>query len=288
MPTLANASLSVEIAARGAELRSLRTADGAEWLWQGDPQWWTGRAPLLFPIVGPAPGGAVSAGGTRSPMKQHGVARISDFAEVEASVNRVRMQLLANDETRAAYPFDFALTVAYQLADDGALTVDATVENRDDRPMPFQFGFHPAFAWPLPGAAGAGHAVSFPEAGALVLRRLGADGLLAPGSQPAPLDGGRILPEAAMFEDGAMIFPEGAGSRVRFAADTGRAVEMETRNLPNFALWQKPGAPYLCLEPWHGFNPPPEAGDELEDRPFALTVAPGASRSFGMTLRFLR
>lgn len=286
MPTLSNAHLTVEIAAHGAELRSVRTADGAEWMWQGDPAWWTGRAPLLFPIVGAPPEGAVSVGGTRYPMKQHGVARISDFHEaVTGADDHVQLVLAADDATRAVYPFDFRLTLDYRLAADGALDIAATVENGDSRPMPFQFGFHPAFAWPLPGSAGAAHAVEFQGVTDLPMQRL-EGGLLAPGTSPAPLAQGRIHPDPAMFEPGAMIFPEGAGSRFRFAATTGAAVEMETRNLPNFALWQKPGAPYLCLEPWHGFNPPAEAGDEIAARPYALTLAPGASASFGMTLRF--
>ncbi len=60
---VSNAVLTLELATRGAELRSIKTADGAEWLWQGDPAWWGGRSPLLFPVVGKSPKDAVSIGG---------------------------------------------------------------------------------------------------------------------------------------------------------------------------------------------------------------------------------
>ena len=33
------------------------------------------------------------------------------------------------------------------------------ITNRDSRPMPFGFGFHPAFRWPLPGNKGASSSV---------------------------------------------------------------------------------------------------------------------------------
>ena len=60
---LTNNELTVEIAPLGAELQSVATADGSQWLWNGDAAWWTGRAPLLFPVVGKSPDGAVTIEG---------------------------------------------------------------------------------------------------------------------------------------------------------------------------------------------------------------------------------
>ena len=42
---------------QGAQLSTLRDREGRELLWDGDPAVWTGRAPLLFPIVGVLVGG---------------------------------------------------------------------------------------------------------------------------------------------------------------------------------------------------------------------------------------
>jgi hypothetical protein len=39
---IANSEFAVEIAALGAELQSITDSAGGEWLWHGDPQWWTG------------------------------------------------------------------------------------------------------------------------------------------------------------------------------------------------------------------------------------------------------
>ena len=49
--TISHKGLSATIATAGAELQGL-VLDGFEYLWQGDGHWWSGRSPILFPIVG--------------------------------------------------------------------------------------------------------------------------------------------------------------------------------------------------------------------------------------------
>jgi galactose mutarotase-like enzyme len=50
--TISAGGLTARIAPLGAELCSLTDADGREWMTDADPAFWTGHAPLLFPIVG--------------------------------------------------------------------------------------------------------------------------------------------------------------------------------------------------------------------------------------------
>ena len=50
--TISNETLCVQISDLGAQLWSIRTADGAEYLWQGDPRYWPDRTLNLFPQVG--------------------------------------------------------------------------------------------------------------------------------------------------------------------------------------------------------------------------------------------
>lgn len=284
MLVLENAQIRIEIAEEGAELRSIRTADGAEWLWQGDPEWWAGRAPLLFPVVGQSPDGQVTVAGATHEMPPHGFARRSTFDLVSASTEGVELELLPDATTRAAFPFDFRLSVDFRLQGP-SVEITALVENRADRPMPFQFGFHPAFRWPLPGAEGAGHRVRFPGGLPGSMLRLNADGLMDPASQPVPGEGDAIAMDPAHFQAGAMVFSGLGGKAFRFEGGSA-AVDMETTGLPDFALWQKPGAPFLCLEPWQGTAPLPEHGKALETRSNVRTLEPGESARFGMRLRF--
>ena len=156
---ISNAVLTLDLATRGGELRSIKTNDGAEWLWQGDPAWWGGRSPLLFPVVGKNPKDTVSIAGKSYPMPAHGIARISEFELAESTAASARFTLEATAETRKHYPFNFQLDITYSL-DGNHIGIEATVQNRETTPMPLQFGYHPGFSWPLPGSEGKPHAVT--------------------------------------------------------------------------------------------------------------------------------
>lgn len=283
---IGNDRLTVEISERGAELRSVRTRDGAEWLWQGDPAYWTGRSPLLFPVVGRSPDNTVTIGGVPHPMPAHGVARISDFAEEAHGADWARLVLEDGAATRESYPFAFRLTLTYRLV-ESTLSVIAGVTNRDSIPMPFQFGFHPGFAWPLPGGEGRRHLVTLANGAEPPLYRLDADKLLVDAPLPSPFRAGVLAPEPALFEDDAMLFPSGAGHEASFGPEHGPQVRMTTANLPHFAIWQKPGAPFLCLEPWHGTAPFAGSGNALEQRHGIMLLAPNDTADFRMDLTFV-
>jgi len=78
-----NEALVVEVSTFGAELQSISSKDGREWLWNGDEEWWSGRAPLLFPIVGGSLNDTVSVKGQDYTLQRHGFARKSEFNLVE-------------------------------------------------------------------------------------------------------------------------------------------------------------------------------------------------------------
>lgn len=80
---LATDTLSLSVAALGAEMQYLRTASGVALLWHGDAAFWSGRAPVLFPIVGRAVNDVIAVGEHRATMPQHGFARRSPFALTE-------------------------------------------------------------------------------------------------------------------------------------------------------------------------------------------------------------
>ena len=52
MIELKTEQLSVQFQTFGGALSSIKDKDGIEYLWQGDPTYWSGQAPVLFPICG--------------------------------------------------------------------------------------------------------------------------------------------------------------------------------------------------------------------------------------------
>ena len=137
--------LVAEISPHGAELIRLQDRDGKDLLWGGCEEWWTGRAPLLFPIVGGLPNNAVMIDGETFSMRQHGFARNKQFSIVGASTSECSFRLASDDATRRQFPFDFVLDVAF-VVEGAALRIGATVFNKSSRAMPVSFGFHPAFS----------------------------------------------------------------------------------------------------------------------------------------------
>jgi galactose mutarotase-like enzyme len=193
-----------------------------------------------------------------------------------------RFELVASDATRAVYPFDFQLAVVH-VVEGHVLTVTAEVTNRDQKAMPFGLGFHSAFAWPLPGASGRDHIVRLDNEGEPALVRL-EGGLINPAALPSPFKAGRLVLDHSMFEQDAMIFPDGAGEGLAYGAEHGPTMQFHFENLPNLALWTKPGAPFLCIEPWHGTAAEEGSSSELSKRPSTTILAPGAVASFVFTV----
>jgi len=277
-----NAHLTVDVSSLGAEMQTLTTTDGRDWLWTGDAAWWNGRSPILFPIVGKAPDNRLTIDGQSYEMNQHGFARRSAFTLTRATDTLCRYELAASEATRKVYPFEFLLGLTHAL-DGRRLTVTADVENRDTRPMPFGLGYHPAFAWPLPGAAGKPHTITLDNGAEPALARV-EGGLLKPRALSSPFHNGRLVLDPGQFEADAMIFAEGAGTALTYAAEGGPELTFTFDNLPNLALWQKPGAPFICIEPWHGMAALVGAGDDITKRPYTNILQPGATTRFGFTV----
>jgi galactose mutarotase-like enzyme len=283
---IGNQHLAVDVSSLGAEMRALTSNDGRSWLWTGDAAYWAGRSPILFPIVGKAADDKLAIGGTVYPMAQHGFARRSEFSLAASTPTMCRYELPASAATQAVYPFDFLLAVEHVL-NGRALTVTAEVSNRDSRALPFGLGFHPAFAWPLPDAAGRPHMVTLDNEGEPALARL-EGGLINPAPLPSPFDKGPLVLDHAMFEKDAMIFPKGAGDGLRYGAEGGPSLRFQFENLPNLALWTKPGAPFLCVEPWHGTAAEAGGSAELSQRPYTTLLSPGATARFAFTVEILQ
>ena len=279
---ISNSHLAVDVSSLGAEMQAITTADGKAWLWNGDATFWNGRSPVLFPMVGKAPDDKITIEGRAYPMGQHGLARRSAFQLAASSEIMCRYELTASDVTRAVYPFDFRLALTHAL-DGRKLTVSAEVENRDSRPMPFGLGFHPAFPWPLPDAAGKAHTVTLDNGAEPALVRL-EGGLVKSEKLASPFMAGRLTLDRSMFDADAMIFPEGAGTGLTYPAEGGPALKFSFDNLPNLALWQKPGAPFICMEPWHGTAAELGGSGDLATRPYTVVLEPGETARFAFTV----
>ena len=232
-------------------------------------------------MVGRASGDHIRVDGQAYPLPQHGFARRSAFEIVATTQDSANLRLRANDATRSAYPFAFRLDLAYAL-DGSTLKVAATVTNEDERRLPCSLGFHPAFRWPLPGGRGA-HEVRFSQPEPAPIRRL-ANGLLEGRSYPSPAASGVLPLDPALFAQDALIFDQLRSRLIAYGPPEGPEVEIYFPDLPHFGLWSKPGAPFVCLEPWQGYAAPEGLDGEFAERPGVVIIAPGEHRVFAMDI----
>ncbi|MCX5513064.1 aldose epimerase [Kaistia algarum] len=282
--TLSNGTLSAEIATLGAELQSLKDSAGREWLWQADPAFWPRHAPVLFPIVGKAAGGKVRVGDKEYPIGQHGFARDSEFEIVEQTPSSVALRLIESTATRQHYPFDFELVMHYAL-EGTTLHQTATIRNPGGDSLPASFGYHPGFAWPLPDteAAQTDHIVLFEKDEPAEIRRLGPGGVEAKG-RPSPVAGRCLALDPSLFDDDAMIFDRLESRSLWFGVPGKPGLRADFPDMPYLGLWMKPGAPYLCIEPWQGHAAPEGFAGDIGDMPGMMHIAPGASEARHMSV----
>lgn len=285
--TIASGRLRAEISPLGAELQRLTDSDGRDYLWDGDPAYWGSRAPILFPIVGTLRGDQFRHDGRDFALPRHGFARRREFGIVQQDDAGVTFRLESDEATRSVWPFDFRLDMRFAIA-GAAIEMRASVTNLSVEAMPTSFGFHPALRWPLPGgAARADHAILFDAPEPAPIRRLDPNGLIDFVPLPSPVDGRRLPLCDELFAYDALIFDRPASRRLVYGAEGATQVAVEYPGMPALGLWSKPGAGFVCIEPWQGHADPAEASGDLADKPGTVSLAGGETRDFAMTIRIL-
>jgi galactose mutarotase-like enzyme len=279
---IASEQLTAAINPFGAELSSLTDAQGRELMTDADPAFWTGRAPLLFPVVGQPAGGTIRVDGRSYPMEKHGFARRSRFEIVAAEPARAVFALRDDETTRAQYPFAFQLEVAFSIK-AATLRTDVSIANTGDTSMPASFGFHPAFAWPLPGGgAREDHRILFDADEPSPVKTIAVDGTIAAELRPSPLVHRELHLADALFERDALIWDPVRSDRVTYGAPTGQRLEIACPDTTKLAIWTKPGARFVCIEPWHGIADPEGYAGEFRDKSGVFILPPGGTKRIGM------
>ena len=239
----------------GGQLVSLKDVHGKEYLWQGDPAFWKGQAPILFPIVGSLREGKTEIDGETYSMPRHGLARTRQFQRLSSRSDAAVFRLAADADTKSAYPFDFSLTVSYELAGQ-SLTQLFTVKNEGEGEMPFCLGLHPGFNVPLDDEEDFGDYVLTFERGETCDSPVldPETGLVRTAARRPVLENTRQLPLChELFAADALVLENLRSRKVcLYSKHSGRGVEMNFDGFDFFGVWQPQNAPFVCLEPWTG------------------------------------
>lgn len=272
-----NEQLALTVDTLGAQMMSLKTADGTEYLWQGDPAYWKDRAPVLFPFIGRLTENSYQYHGKRYHMGIHGFAASCEFSVVEHSAQRLALELRGTEATRAQYPFDFDFCITYSLLGN---TLDTTyrVRNRSVETMPFALGGHPGFNVPLlPGDRFEDYELEFSQA--CQPDRVGfTPQVYLSGQDTAyPLtDGKSIALRHDLFNEDAVILKNMAREVTLRSKRSGRGVRVSYPDMPYLGIWHWPNtdAPYVCIEPWSSLPARQDVVEEFSCKSDLLRLGP--------------
>lgn len=254
MTTLENNHLRVTIRPKGAELTSIfHKTSGIEHLWQADPMVWGWHAPNLFPVVGGCLNNQLLIDGQPYPMERHGFTRTSLFETTESSTSHAVFTLWSSEKTRVHFPYAFEFQIWYELQ-ESRLTVTYRVVNQDDKTIYFSVGAHPAFAVPFnAGETYEDYYLEFEQDEALETHLLSAAGYFTGETKPVPAKGRHLNLTKQLFDDDALVFKNLASRQVAIRSDkNNHAVIVTYPAFPYLGLWAKPGASFVCIEPWLG------------------------------------
>ena len=280
--SISSGALTADIAYHGAELQSLKDEVGRELMSDGDPAYWRGRAPLLFPIVGRLNDDRLRLDGQSYTMEKHGFARRSRFTLVDQGEAHACFRLTDIPDTRAIYPFAFELDAAFRL-EAATLHMTVTVRNTGAEMLPASFGYHPAFAWPLPFGGGRGeHRIRFEHDEPARLCAITAEGLIAEKTVESPVVNNEIVLADALFENDALVWKELASRRLSYGAPGLPSLDIAFPDTAWLGIWTKPGAGFVCVEPWAGMADPDGYRGDFKDKPGVMQLGPSEERQFRM------
>jgi galactose mutarotase-like enzyme len=215
-----------------------------------------GGVPLLFPSPGKLDGDRYDYRGVTGAMKQHGFARNLPWrvlAKDVAGAASATLELVSNDATRAMFPWDFRLSIAFSLA-AARLRLDVSVQNTGKSPMPFAFGIHPYF-----------RVVDKATATVSTQASRAFDNVK---KQVVPFRGF----DFSQDEVDLHLLDHGPPVSV-LAADGARVTLRASPEHSRWVVWAVRGKEFVCVEPWTA------PGNALNTGESLIELAPGARRA---------
>ena len=282
MVVLDNGKLRAEIHKLGAEIRRV-TFNGEERMWNADPEFWTGVAPVLFPVCGSLRDDKYTHEGKEYTLDSHGFARRTMFEVEEQGETYAVFLLKETEETLKVYPWRFELRVKYTLT-GASIRVAYSIKNTSDTPMIAAIGSHEAYL--CPGEL-EDYDVIF-DRNETALAAVFDDKIMTK-ERKTVLYEGKVLPlrTKEMEELGTYVFTD---LRSRFATlrnrKTGRSVSVAFDGFDYFLIWSMPGSNFICLEPWTGCPPQSHEGYELSKKEGMTSINPDSTMEKVHTIYF--
>jgi galactose mutarotase-like enzyme len=224
-----------------------------------------GGVPVLFPAPGKLAGDSFRCGGRAGSMKQHGFARTLAWNIIDtrdAADAALTLALHSTPQTRAQYPWEFALELEFTLHAT-TLALRTSVTNTGAEALPFALGFHPYFR-----VDDKAHARIATGATRVF------DNVTKQECRFSGFDFSRPELDLQLLDHGSdrCALQLGDGSRIEIDADT---------QFSRWVVWALADKPFICVEPWTA------AGNALNTGEGLCWLEPGLSTQLHVRMHWI-
>lgn len=277
-----NNKLSVSINTLGAELSSIKSKKGTEFLWQGDNAFWEKKAPILFPICGALKNGKFTFSGKEYSLPGHGFAKDMEFTGEKIKETKAVFTMQSSPETILSYPFNFTFKIIYELT-ESTLNITYSVKNHSDGEMFFSVGAHEGFSCPEGIEE---YSLEFEKPQTLYSYTV-SDSLLD-GGRILFLDNSDKLPlKYEYFKTDSPVFKNTEFKKVSLVHQkSGKKITYSFPGFDNFLIWSIPGANFICLEPWAGLPDSIDSRGEFSEKQGIIKLEDGADFIISHSITF--
>jgi galactose mutarotase-like enzyme len=263
-----NDKIKVAVQTKGAELDSVyNKQDQVEYIWNGDPEVWGKKSPILFPIIGTLKEDTYYFEGKTYQLPRHGFARDMEFAVATQTNNSIRFTLESNDATLLKFPFPFKFDITYTVHAN-QLSVSYLVTNTGNGVMHFSVGGHPAFRVPLvAGLDYHDYFLEFNEVENTGRWPISKEGLIEKFPLPMLIYTNHLPLTKELFYKDALVFKHLASSQVTLKSHKNRhGLLFDFKGFSCLGIWAAKDSDFVCIEPWCGNADNVETDQQLEHK----------------------
>lgn len=285
--TIENEFLKITVKETGAELCSIWNKEKKkEYIWQANPEIWNSHAPNLFPVIGVVKNGTYFDDGREYAMPKHGFIRNNPNLRLkERTDHQLVFELLYSEETLEIYPFKFDFRIAFTLRGK-SLEINHHIINLDQKPIFFSLGGHPAFnIQQFKNETVADYFLEFDQKMDLDTHVLNTEGLVSKKTDNVLKNENKLQLTEHIFDKDALIFKNIKSKKVKLVSSkNGTLLTVSYIDFNNLGIWSKPGAPYVCVEPWLGIADVEDTDQKLENKEGIINLPAGNEYNAGYTI----
>lgn len=273
MYLIENDLLKIEINPHGGCLKSIYDKrKNKELLYQPDRTSWSGQDVVIFPVIAALKNHTYKVDGKNYNLKNHGLIRYNDVYLVNKDKDEIILGFDDSEETLKYYPYKFHFEISYKLLND-KIIISYCVINKDNKPIYFSLGGHPALAASLTNNEFDDVSIFI---NGLIEKRydLNKEGSQIIGVTQEISSGYKKITKKEIEAFHTLIYDANKVESIKLKIKNNEFI-FDVSKAPVLAIWsmEKTGN-FICVEPWWGLPDYDTPKEEISQKEGIIELAP--------------